>query len=423
MKGKIITGRGLTGLTKYVNKSDAEHLSGSCRPADFLRTAAALRSQRPDVRQAAIHISISMPPGQPLTHDQWRKAGQILMREMQMQDLEFQLIRHRDTAHDHCHLVACKIKPSGEIWNDSHSARRLHKACERIEQELGLQHTLTWEEQRQQRRDGKAHKPMSDGALRQFQRTGTIPAKTKEAITRRIANERKNNDRAAHPQPADRDDHGQGIPKIPRSDDRRSEQAKSENQNIGRAEADLEKVDRLDENRVPCFLSPPRPPAGKLPPTLKGKLENRAAERVENAYDLRWAGRDQPTFRWHSDSGEIQLLARPTAKNVEVLFELARESGLQPPLKICGSKEFQLLAVRHAIEHNIAIEPPTDFREVRELYKQMTAEHTAAAAAAEAAARAAAAQHAEDVARWEAAIEEQDREKAEKKSNYQRPRM
>lgn len=201
MKGKIITGRGLSGLARYVNKADAEHIAGSCEPRDFLRTAAALRAQRPDVRQAAIHISISMPPGQPLTPAQWAAAGDILMHEMEMDGMEFQLVRHKDTEHDHCHLIACKVRADGSLWNDSHSARRLHRACEAIEIKLGLQHTITVEEHRQKRQVGAASKPMSDGALRAFQRTGTLPNKTKEAIARRIKHEREAADRAAHPAP------------------------------------------------------------------------------------------------------------------------------------------------------------------------------------------------------------------------------
>jgi len=421
MKGRIISGRGLSGLSRYVNKPDAEHVDGSCHHRDFLRTCAGIRSQRPDVRQASIHISISMPPDQPLTPDQWRAAGQILMREMQMQDLEYQIVRHHDTGHDHCHLIACKIRADGSLWNDSHSARRLHRACEKIEQEMNLQHTLTVKEHRDQNRP----KPMSDGALRQFQRTGAVPDKTKEAIQRRIKNERERADRTAHQK-------ANGTAGAVISVDLREKNPAvhsnvgTENKGAGGSAEPINNkqnqgvADMTDENRTPCFFAPRRTNRTRpLPPTLNNKLENRAADKVKNGFDLFWRGRDQPTFRWHSDSGEIQLLAKPTRKNVEALFDLAREQQMPEPLEVHGSKDFQIMAAREAFARGLKID--VENWEARQLIKNLTAEKFATDAAN--AAGAAESAKKDEQKRLKKIIDEQDREKAAQKSNRPQMRM
>lgn len=384
MKGKITSGRGLSGLTRYIQRADAdtEHIDGSCEPHDFLRTCAALRALRPDVKQAAIHISISMPPGQPLSPDQWRQAGDILRREMDLENCEFQIDRHHNTNHDHAHYAGCKIKPDGTLWNDSHSARRLHKACETIEREMSLQMTLTVEQHRAARRDGSAAKPMSDSAVRQFQRTGEVPNSTKAAIARRIKNERKNADRTTHPissqrdaglavQPPTNPRSVRATSKTPQQPGSRTPKGFQADRVIATARTGTGvKTDRnqkpdpvlnADENAAECYIQPssaramPKP----FPPSLSGRLRN-ANSPVTSAYDLFWSGRDRPTFRWHSDSGQVQLLAKPNEKNVMALFDVAKESGLKPPLRIFGTPEFQIMACAEARRIGIEVHAEND---------------------------------------------------------------
>jgi hypothetical protein len=352
MKGKIITGRGLTGLSRYVNKSDTEHIDGSCRPADFLRTCAALRSQRPDVRQAAVHISISQPPGQPLTADQWQEAGEILMHEMQMQDMEFQLVRHHDTEHDHCHLIVCKIKSDGTVWNDSHSARRLHRACEKIEQEMNLQHTLTVDEHRDQGRP----KPLSDGALRQFQRTGAVPNKTKEAIQRRIKNERENAGRKPHPSADGRIDEinigNRGIEKIntstrasagatfggvdksiennqkPQILDKQTSQSRADFKQDFSKKGDNKMNENNNENDIETGGTSDTITSPEAAPVLGGRLRTEYDQHDKNVILLYWQNRPRPTFSYRADERKIELLAKPDQKNVSAFFDICAEKNM-----------------------------------------------------------------------------------------------
>ena len=425
MKGKITTGRGLGGLHRYIfGKTDAEYIAGSCASSDFLRTCAALRAQRPDVRQAAVHISISMPPGQGLTPEQWEQAGRILIDEMGLQGCEFQLVRHRDTDHDHCHMEFCKVKPDGSIWKDSYSARRLHKACERIERELGLRITLTVEQYRaeRERAAGKAPKPMSDGALRHFQRTGQPHQKTIEAIQRRIANERKNSDRAAHSKTV------LGAGKLAaRPSENRSFNPESGSQigstrsanrsatgshrspgttttgtgattgtttgtSAARTRGDIEGVDNMN---LPFFKKPAPAPApapvaaaarpqqpdaiagmrlpglplaGTEPPTLSGRL---MPVRTEKGWDLFWQGNGKASFRYQPNENRILSLAPPNEKSVSALFDLAKEKGIgMPQITISGTLEFQMLAATEAAKRGLPVDLSKLDDSARQAYRQ-----------------------------------------------------
>lgn len=199
MKGNITSGAGLGGTHKYiVGKPGSTYICGSCPPGDWLRTVAALRKTRPDCKKAAIHISLSAAPGEYLQDADWEAATNIMREEMGLEKAEFQTYRHADNDHDHIHFEACKILPDGTLWNDSHSARRLHKACERIEKELGLRITKTVEDQKKERLQGAAAKPISNGSLREFQRTGKPNQRTKDAIARRIRDERERANQKTH---------------------------------------------------------------------------------------------------------------------------------------------------------------------------------------------------------------------------------
>lgn len=374
MKGKIIPGAGLRGLKKYIEKSDAEHIAGSTAPKDFLRTCAALRELRPDCKIAAIHISISLPPGEPLTPARWQQAGEILMRELDMQDCEFQLVRHNDTQHDHCHLIACKIKPDGTLWNDSHSARRLHKACSEIEKEMGLQVTKTVEDHRQ----SGAAKPISDGALRMFQRTGTVPNKTKEAIAKRIRDERERANQPANckstieravdaeaDRPADAADAEAII-----ANQTSSTTTEYRNRDSEREHSDVFMQHQTDQQRPEADEKAATEKDFQLttetdmqkrngaqaqeiddedqPPTLSGRLRAELREEAgKHIFDLYFQGRELPTFCYRPADRSLELLATPTPQNVAAFFDACSEKNMKP-LALFGDSQFLQLAVAEA---------------------------------------------------------------------------
>jgi len=196
MKGKIKPGKDMKKAVDYIDKPTSSFILASTgkEKKDFLERCKMLRKMRPDVEVPVIHISISCPPGETLTNEQWREAATTVLEEMGLEEHDFIARRHSDTENDHVHIIASKIHPRGKLWNDSHSARRLMKACTAIEKKLNLTKTKTLEEFRQE--TGQKRQRMRDGDLRIVARTGDVGTRRKAAIAAKIKMERLANEKA-----------------------------------------------------------------------------------------------------------------------------------------------------------------------------------------------------------------------------------
>lgn len=193
MKAKVTTGKGFRGLVNYQTKPGAIFIASSTglEPADFLRQCAMLRSSRPDVGKPVLHFSLSQPPGEPLTDEQWQDATDQFVSELGLEEHDFFCVRHTDTEHDHIHICVSKIHPNGGLWDDGHSALKAMTACEKIEQNMGLTKTRTLSEFRAE--TGSRRNRLKDKELKMMARTGTVGDRRKAAITAKIAAERARN--------------------------------------------------------------------------------------------------------------------------------------------------------------------------------------------------------------------------------------
>lgn len=426
MKVKVSTGAGMRGLVKYQVKDGSEFVSGSQPIAsDFLRETAALRELRPDCRKPVLHFSLSQPPGEALSNDQWAQVADSFLQKMGLENNSHFVVRHTDSDHDHIHIACNKIGHDGRLWDTNKSAKKGMQACSDIEHEMSLTVTKTLDQHRQQRAAGAAAKPMSDGVLRQFARSGTVPNKTKDAIARRIKNERENANRTAHQVTGGDDgrlvDQQSGADQdITRPDAADRSAGKTGNSPTSRAERGFEpnrgtrdssetQVVRVDENqnRSECWIEGIEGDTSAPAPCLAGRLHPRPCPSDAAAHDLYWQGRDRPTYRWHQDSGQLQMLARPSETGIRALFDLARESGLQPPLRIFGTQDFQRQACDEARRRGIEVRPASETvarEHDRALEPQRAAERARINAERAAAER----------ARLEKIIAEEDRQKAER---------
>src|SRR6266481_25502 len=197
MKVKAMTGSGFRGLITYMSEKRGSSFVCGSQPTkkDFLRECAALRSARADCSKPVLHFSLSQPPGERLSDLQWEEAVDKFMLKMGLEGHSFFCMRHSDTDHDHVHICINKIGPGGKLWDTQKSALRAQKVTTQIEKEMGQTATKTLADHR---RDGKDNNPISSPALRQFERTGTLPLGTKKRIAERIKSERTRANRAAH---------------------------------------------------------------------------------------------------------------------------------------------------------------------------------------------------------------------------------
>jgi len=90
--------------------------------------------QNPRALKPVFHASLSTPPGETLTDDEWRSVAHDYLSGMGFDDHQFALIRHSDTDHDHVHLVANRVSVDGRCLDSDFERRRSREVVREIEQ-------------------------------------------------------------------------------------------------------------------------------------------------------------------------------------------------------------------------------------------------------------------------------------------------
>jgi hypothetical protein len=98
-----------------------------------------VRSLRPKVGKAVLHVSLSAAAGEHLSDDQWRQVAAHYLQGMGLENNQYIVTRHLDTEHEHVHLLVNRIRFDGGITSDSHDYRRQEVLMRAIEREYDLQ--------------------------------------------------------------------------------------------------------------------------------------------------------------------------------------------------------------------------------------------------------------------------------------------
>ena len=147
MKAKVGRGDGFRGVLDYALNSEkrAEIIGGTIAGLNARQLAAEfgmVRRLRPDAKRAVWHCSLSLPPGDHLSSEKWDAVVSDFMKEMGFSEsTPYIAVRHRDTDHDHIHIVASRINLNGELWHGKWEARTAIEATQKLEKSHGL--TLT----------------------------------------------------------------------------------------------------------------------------------------------------------------------------------------------------------------------------------------------------------------------------------------
>ncbi len=142
MIGKITKGRGFRGLAEYLLRGGRGEIVATTMAGRTPRELAAefgqLRRLNPKLGKAVAHFSLSPAPGDPpLTEEQWQAIAECFMSEMGF-DAAWCGVIHRDTDHEHLHLMACRIDLNGKTISDANDYRRAEAAIRNIERDYGL---------------------------------------------------------------------------------------------------------------------------------------------------------------------------------------------------------------------------------------------------------------------------------------------
>ena len=144
MIAKVSQGKSFRGVFDYLlKKEDAEIIAGSTEGKDSRELSheyQIVRELRPDIERAVWHCSLSLAPGEHLPDGEWDMATKAFLRLMKFpDDSMYTVVRHRDTDHEHVHIVVSRISLDGSLWDDGRDWFRARKAKARLESMFGLQ--------------------------------------------------------------------------------------------------------------------------------------------------------------------------------------------------------------------------------------------------------------------------------------------
>jgi hypothetical protein len=173
MIAKVIIGNSFRAVCFYLRQEskDAEVLA-----AEGVRTDSAQhmaedftfqQQLRPTLGKAVLHIALSLRPedAEGLSSDEVSRlleaAGRLYRKELAKEigplKTQWTLVQHFDKDHPHAHLVLNRVDDHGKVIPDTFIGEHSRRACQRVEQQLGL---ATAEEQgrEQARREGPTNR-------------------------------------------------------------------------------------------------------------------------------------------------------------------------------------------------------------------------------------------------------------------------
>lgn len=143
MIAKQVKGKSFRGCISYVlSKEGAEMIYSNMlgETVDELsREFGQSRKLKPNLQKCVYHASLSLPKGETLTKNQWGEVSQKYMKEMGFDGSQFVAVMHKDTEHQHIHIVASRIRLDGTVVSDSNDYKRSEKIIRGFEKEYGLQ--------------------------------------------------------------------------------------------------------------------------------------------------------------------------------------------------------------------------------------------------------------------------------------------
>lgn len=141
MKAKINSGHSFGGLLRYLSDHGQPKICGGTmaadNPRDMAREFGQIRGLRPDIDKPVWHGSLSLPPGDCLTDEQWADVAADFLGRMGLDADRHQwtAVKHSDHDHSHVHIVVNRIGTDGQVWNDWQSIKRAISVTREMERE------------------------------------------------------------------------------------------------------------------------------------------------------------------------------------------------------------------------------------------------------------------------------------------------
>ena len=159
MIGKVVIGKSFAGCLLYclndkvrqheadvVMKDRAEVLIyNQCfgNQKELIQQFNEVRQLNQKLSKPVMHITLSLAPGENLSKDKLMEMSQACAKDMGFENNQYIAILHRDTNHQHLHIVANRVGFDKRTVSDSNSYKKIANYCRKMELRYGLKQLLS----------------------------------------------------------------------------------------------------------------------------------------------------------------------------------------------------------------------------------------------------------------------------------------
>lgn len=101
-----------------------------------------VRQLNPKLSKPVLHITLSLSPGEILGKDKLMEMSEHCAKEMGFENNQYIVISHRDTDHQHLHIVASRIGFDKRTVSDSNNYQKIANYCRKMELKYELKQVL-----------------------------------------------------------------------------------------------------------------------------------------------------------------------------------------------------------------------------------------------------------------------------------------
>ena len=142
MIGQITTGKSATGALRYIHSKEAALSISSNFLGDNWQVQALefnlTENLKPNVEKSVYHISLSLPHSETLSPEQWYFLTLDYLDYMGFSGHQYATAMHRDTEHQHIHIVANRIGLNATLVDTGYDYYRSQSAIRELEKQYGL---------------------------------------------------------------------------------------------------------------------------------------------------------------------------------------------------------------------------------------------------------------------------------------------
>ena len=110
---------------------------------ELIRQFNQVRELNPNLTKPVMHITLSLAANERLSKDKLMEASELCAKEFGFENNQYVSVMHKDTGHQHIHIVANRVGFDKKTVSDSNSYKKTAAFCRKMELKFNLRQVLS----------------------------------------------------------------------------------------------------------------------------------------------------------------------------------------------------------------------------------------------------------------------------------------